>query len=750
MHWYVPLFTLAFALAVWLQTQLNPVMQMVWFLPVLAVCCITAAIALRRAARRGAIYSLLLGCCTGFAYAALFFGMVRGPLASLDGQKARVTAVVTGYAEQYEDAQRVPLKIVTGRSGITFWMPWFHTTAYLPLTEDELTPGDEIEAKLSFYIGSDTDGFDRDAYYAGKNVHILASCDNSMLLTVHKADSVPVTLRPLIWAQHLKDRLQQFLPADDAAFMQAMLLGDKSELSVLTEQDFSKAGLSHVMAVSGMHVGFLVLFFMTILGRRIGLCASLAALVIFVPMAGASPSVIRAAIMYAFVTIGFFARRDYSALHALCAALLLLLLHNPYAIESLSLQLSFLATLGLILFGKRLQNSMLAPFRNRDLPRPCMRALFAATGAVSCSVCASVFTAPVLLRSFGYVSLAAILANVLTIGVFALLFLLGFAVCLAGGLPVVGSAICDCIHGLYSYVFTVADTVGDIHLLLLDWELWCVRIGVVLIYVLLLAAWMARRHVPFACASAAVCTAVLLTVWANADALSRKYEIHLFSCDGGQCITAGYSNDVLAVIDCAAGGSQSAAEMVQAYMDWNGFAQIDLLIVTSLDMTHARDLPALLDMVPVRQLVVPDGSRESELSEQVQAITQAKQIPVTIWSAQEEQRAGDTRLGLSLIGGVERKLGVRLSGSAQDLLTLHSFTPKMTETLLAQQAITAQTLVLNEDFAKQPALVQQLHPAQVIFPTRYADSGQVGEIPLLTTRETGELTFRQILPRGGV
>lgn len=749
-HWYVPAFTLIFAAAVWLQTQLNPVFQFAWFLPAFAAACILAAAAVRHRPGRGIVFSLLLGGCAGFAYAGLFFGMVHGPLASLDGQKAQVTAVVTGYAERYEDEQRVPLKILTNRSGISFWMPWFHTTAYVPLTDEELIPGDEIEAKLSFYVGSDTGGFDRDAYYAGKNMHILASCDNIMQFQVRKPESLPLTLRPLLWAQTLKARLMDLFDAKDAAFLQALMLGDRSGLPVSTEQDFSKAGLSHVMAVSGMHVGFLVLFFMTILGRRIGLCASLAALLVFVPMAGATPSVIRAAVMYAFVTFGFFARRDYSALHALCAALLLLLLHNPYAIESLSLQLSFLAALGLILFGKRLQTHLMAPFRDRTVPRWAMNLLRSLTGAVSCSVCATIFTAPVLLRSFGYVSVASILANMLTIGVFALLFVMGFLACLMGGLPLVGSLLCACIHGLCVYVFAVAHGVGSIRPLLLDWDFWFVRLGLVLVYTTLIGAWLARRRLAFGYAAAVSCTALLLTVGANADALARKYEIHVFSADSGQCIAASYGVDCLAVIDCAANGSQSADEMLAAYMDWNGLRQIDLLVVTSLDKTHARDLPALLQAIPVRQIVIPPDSKQSDLSDEVMALAQEMEIPVSVWEGSGELPAGDSRLGLSIIGGVPRKLGVRLRQGEQDVLTLHALTAKMLEELMQTQELTAETLVLNEDLADEPQLVQQLHPAQLCFPTRYLDSGAVGDIPMITTKQSGDLTMRSILPHGGV
>lgn len=752
MPWYVPCFTLTFVAAVWLECQFDIAFQRAWFLPALFLICAAFYAACRHLSRNKQILCLLLGCCAGFSYSGLFAGMLQKPLASLEGETTTIQATVSGYAELYEDAQRVPLEIHTKASGISFWAPWFHTMAYVPLTEAPLEPGDQIQAKVSFYQGSDSGGFDRATYYTGQGIYILASCENPQKFSVQKPDAIAWHLRPLVWSQALKHRLNFFLNDSDAAFLQALLFGDKADLSLSTEQDFQKAGLSHVMAVSGMHVGFLVMFFIRILGRRFGMLAALAALLIFVPMAGASPSVIRAAIMYAFMAMGFFLRREYSALHSLCAALLLLLLYNPYAIHSLSLQLSFLATLGLILFSGKLQSRLLAPLQKKDLPRLCKKGLHVIASALACSICASIFTAPILLSTFGYVSVASILANSLALGVFAILFLAGFLVCLLGGIPVLGAALVAVIHGLCGYVFALAKFVGNISMLLLYWDFWYVKLGVLLLYIILIAAWLAKKHVRFPYAAALACTVFLLTIGANADALARKYEVQLFSSGSGQCIAVSYGQKHLSVVDCAAYGFESAAQKLVQYMGWNGLSAVDTVVITSLDKTHARDLPELLQTVPVRQLVIPPESRESELSAEIFAIAKEQDIPITTWSAEGERPLGDTRSGISVIGGVSRKLGVRIAQGGQEFLTLHSFTPRMAEELLSKQPLSCKQVILSDSFCEEApeSLIQQLQPKQIYLPSEYIDSGQYGGIPIQTTKETGDLLFREILPRGGV
>ena len=170
---------------------------------------------------------------------------------------------------------------------------------------------------------------------------------------------------------------------------------------------FRMAGLSHLVAVSGLHVGYLAAFCFVLLGRKWGVYLSLPLILLFVPVAGATPSVIRAAVMYGITALGFILRRDVNPKLSLMAALLLLL--NPYAAAGAGLQLSFSATLGLILFASSMQHRLLAPFA--ECTRLTRRLLAFPAGALSCTVCASIFTLPVSLACFGRASLLSLPTN---------------------------------------------------------------------------------------------------------------------------------------------------------------------------------------------------------------------------------------------------------------------------------------------------------------------------------------------------
>ncbi|MBP3311076.1 MAG: ComEC/Rec2 family competence protein [Butyricicoccus sp.] len=745
MRWYFPLFTLTFALAAWAHIRFEWIPNCIWLVPVYAVFCLTACLLARRFRKAVFAVCLLAGCGAGFAYVHLYTGLVHQPLDALDSKSAVLSATVTDYADRYEDSQRVALKIDTRDSGLDVWMPSFATLAYVPLTEEELTPGDRVEGRFTFYRGSTNGGFDRAAYYAGQNYHILASCETK--ITVTKPETVPLLLRPQIWAREFREKLDGMLSPRSAAFLKALLFGDRSGLSTHDRQSFQKSGLSHVMAVSGMHIGFLIAFFVVIFGRRFGLLLAMAAIIVFVPMAGASPSVIRAAVMYAFAAVGFFLRLENSALHAMCAALVLLLLYNPYAVGSLSLQLSFLATLGLIAFSGKIQRVLLSPFWEKLKGKSRKKTALAVAGTFSCTVSTLLLTMPVLFSSFGYVSAASVLANLLTIGVFALLFICGFLLCFAGGVPGVSALLTGAAEGLCSYVFGVTDRVGQMTALLLYWDSWYVKTAVGILYLIFAAKLLAKKRFPAPYVALACCAVLLPTLYCNARAAEHHHEITVFSCGSGQAIAVAAGQEFFAVVDCSGSGYQNAADEIETYMDWYGCEEIDQLILTAVDMTHARNVPQLLEDVAVDSLIIPPEIRKSELSEQIFAIAEQKNIPVTIWQAEGERPVGAEPLGISLIGGVERKLGVRIkAGEQTDLVTLHSFTPKMTDELLQSWSSPCRQLVLSEQHMQEDdcldAVTAALQPEEILLSSGWYENDIIGDIPMRSTRTEGDFCYQ--------
>jgi competence protein ComEC len=138
----------------------------------------------------------------------------------------------------------------------------------------------------------------------------------------------------------------------------ALLMGQKQEISPDVMQDYQYAGAIHILSVSGLHVGYLMLFLTFVLkpipntrkGTTFKLIILIFTLTVFAIIAGLSPSVLRSVVMFSFVAIGYQLRRTVNIYHTLIVSALLILLFQPYFIFDVGFQLSYLALFFIVWF----------------------------------------------------------------------------------------------------------------------------------------------------------------------------------------------------------------------------------------------------------------------------------------------------------------------------------------------------------------------------------------------------------------
>lgn len=216
----------------------------------------------------------------------------------------------------------------------------------------------------------------------------------------------------------LTDRLREQMRPEHAAVATGLLLGDTSQIGDETLQGFRDSGISHLFAVSGLHLTVWTAILFAALSRfgavserrRAAVCACF--VLFFMALTGFGASVVRAGIMLLITYGAAFVNRRYDGLSALFAALGLMLLREPFAVGDVGLTLSFLTTCGFLLYAKpvsRLIDRMTRRIRRR-LPR---RLIVRVLTVVIFSVLAAVFTMPAVVAYFGRVSVVAPLANLL-------------------------------------------------------------------------------------------------------------------------------------------------------------------------------------------------------------------------------------------------------------------------------------------------------------------------------------------------
>lgn len=211
----------------------------------------------------------------------------------------------------------------------------------------------------------------------------------------------------------LRDALQRSAPEPAASLASAVLLGLRAGLPPDTTADFRRAGLAHLLAISGLHVGMVLgialLAAQAVFGRRYGLylVLPLAAVWGYVLLAGAPPSAMRAALMGSAFLLALAVGRLPAAINALGLAAFVLLLAEPRSLWDRSFQLSFSAMAGVLLLG--LPASAWARERaaglRRRLPYALVRTLQAAAASLAVSLGAFAGSLPLAAYNFGEVPL---------------------------------------------------------------------------------------------------------------------------------------------------------------------------------------------------------------------------------------------------------------------------------------------------------------------------------------------------------
>jgi competence protein ComEC len=226
------------------------------------------------------------------------------------------------------------------------------------------------------------------------------------------------------------------MPQPYAALANRMILGIESGIPRELYAKFNLTGTSHVIVISGSNIalvsGILLLLFTWMLRGRKKLAALLAAIGIglYTLLVGADPAVVRAAIMGGIFVLGIAFGRQSSAIVSLFVAGILMLLLNPLILWDVGFQLSFMATLGLILFSTPLQRWWDASVGKR-LPRLANNLI---AEALLITLAAQITTMPMVVYYFGRLSVISFLANLLIIPVQP-------PIMIAGGLAILLAAI---------------------------------------------------------------------------------------------------------------------------------------------------------------------------------------------------------------------------------------------------------------------------------------------------------------------
>ncbi len=202
------------------------------------------------------------------------------------------------------------------------------------------------------------EAFDYAAFMARKQIYFSHFIGTDFRLL--QAGNLAHWQAGILWLrQHLEQQVDRYITTDASAqIAKALLLGQKKDLDEETGEAYATAGAMHILAVSGLHVGiiygFIFLFFKPQRAGRYQRIVLLGAVILLIwlyaAITGLSPSVLRAAAMFTFISLAQMKSRNPSIFNPLALSAMLLLVYDPFLIYAVGFQLSYMALLGILLF----------------------------------------------------------------------------------------------------------------------------------------------------------------------------------------------------------------------------------------------------------------------------------------------------------------------------------------------------------------------------------------------------------------
>lgn len=651
------IFAGSFSLGIFLAQYLLPTD---WLLPAAVLCLGLGCGALLLPwewRRRGVVIGAALALALGYDW--LYTRQVQRPMEALVDQERPMTMALCDYAVPTSYGAKATVKL----AGLPFGKAVYYGGEELL----DLRPGQTVTDLVRFQSASKIRDDDVTTF-TSKGVFLLAYQRGTPVYG--EGTSGSVRWWPARFGYAMREQIQTLFDGDIAGFLTAILTGDKSGLSEQAAADLSEAGMYHILAVSGMHCGFLLAIVTLLAGRhrrRLVAGCTIPLLVFYALLTGGSPSVLRACVMLGFLLAAPLFRRDSDGPTALTAALFLILLANPFAAASISLQLSFGAMAGILWLTPRLYQLLLNGKKGKTAQL--LAASFSATmGAL-------VFTVPLSAYYFQTLVLISLVSNLLCLWAASVVFILGLAAVLVSfALVPLGLLVGWVPALLIRYILLTAHLLAKVPYHAVYFSNPYLKYWLGYVYLLFGGAYFlggnSRRK--YGLSTVLAVLTLVLSIYLGIARYHSDLDAIVLDVGQGQSVVLA-SGGEFALVDCGSGNSwYDAGETAGQQLQSMGCRRLDYLILTHYDFDHVSGVTGLLARMDVESLLVPEGMDDAGLQSDVLSAAETHGVSIRFVNAEETLPLGNGALRifppLGDAGDNERGLAVLASAGETDLL----------------------------------------------------------------------------------
>lgn len=453
-------------------------------------------------------------------------------------------------------------------------------------------------------------GFDYSNYLRQKQI--------SGIVKISKIDKISKEKDFKFYLYKLKYKIISILEKEysreESGFLKAILLGNTFDLDNEIKENFKEASISHVLAISGMHISYIVLFLERILEEtikniRVRYIIIILFLIIFSIFVGETNSVLRASITTCIVYFGKIILKKENFYSSFKIALLVLIISNPYNILSASMWLSFGGSIGIVLYSKLIEKKLLKKLNIISKKEPLKKLFFKIISISSVTIGAQIIVFPIMIYVFNTFSLNFLISNLLISELIGLILILGY-------LSIFFSILCFPEKLLLKLTINLTKVLASLPLTkvllntpkLINIVIYYVILLIILVFYKKKRIFLFRKLRKEKLKILIVSIFIFILLFGNIRiSFKKSFEIHFLDVGQGDCCLIKTDDNKVILIDGGNGYDNSydyGKNVLGPYLLDHGITKIDFIIVSHFDSDHCGGLFYIVQNFKISNIII--------------------------------------------------------------------------------------------------------------------------------------------------
>ncbi len=430
--------------------------------------------------------------------------------------------------------------------------------------------------------------------------------------------------------EKFSDVIYDHTSEDGGALVNALVLGNRDQISDSTARDFRRSGVSHALALSGLHMTIVMGFFDFLLikarlDRKIRCVMLIGVALFYLALTGFSLSAARATVMLGSVYLSYLFHEESDSITALLCSAVIILMISPKSLFDISLWMSFFATLGIVVISE-----IISPLGYKIKKKKIyVQILYKLLVSVSITLAAVFFVMMFSLVCFGEVSLISPLTNLIVTPLITALIIMGIILVFVSFIPIIPVAIGFVINVLCKMLLFILEHIsrlkGIVVSLKYDFAAYIIVAMSIALALFLIVKIKRKWTIALIPTTAVLCFAACLIMHNHANRNLTKVTYIKDSTSETLVLT---TTEGATVCDISTGGYRHISNGCIAATDRNA-TEIENIILTHYHTYHINSLQRICDGYIVRNVYLPSPENENELDTYNKIVKVLKSTGVT-------------------------------------------------------------------------------------------------------------------------